>query len=490
MLSGSRSSAQCPGLDSRTPQQKFANNLSGGLLTPPSSTSFSPYSRRASVTSWAAASLSGASSISYSPQQPSTPIRGRDGQDDYAMIGSLDLRDGYIDKHFATPTCSEFTHESSYPPEWLMDTSTDILSRHGFQQSFESEADHWQQSTELFHQPISSKNEAPEAITQDLPQSTPWPTLQGFQDVEIVCGLPSTNGPYPSLASSVDMASSTPFRSLLGVHQTDLMMTQNTVVPSQTFREAELDAASHMATCSELSFASFGAASNDYSSDEPNRSEQSMKSSTDDAEWVRVRREPDYVRVSRIRETSTGAKGVKKCRKTHKGGHRKNKGKSEAALIKGSKFDVSIEPEVIKAIQEMGEDGRINSNPDKKLCGHELTPGEFCDKAFTRPEHLNRHKYIHTHEKPYVCVVLECVDKDGNRKAFGRADNRQSHYVTHLKRKNGSRNTYIGFEDLCEQIRRGEAREDAEKTIKKLEKCRAQGKLEPDEPVSRSRCTV
>ncbi|KAL9079465.1 MAG: hypothetical protein Q9157_001674 [Trypethelium eluteriae] len=411
-------------------------------------------------------------------------MRGRDGQDDYAMIGSLDLRDGYMDKHFATPTCSDFTHESNYPPEWLMDTPTGVFNRHGFQQSFESEADHWQHATELFHQSGPSKNETTEAMTEDLPHSTPWPTLQGFQDVDIVCGLPSANGPYPSLAPSVDMASSTPFRSLLGVHQTDLMMTQNTVVPSQTFREAELDAASHMATCSEPSFASFGMASNGYSSHEPNASEESLRRPVEDPEWVRVRREPDYIRVSRIRETSTGAKGVRKCRRTHKGGHRKTKGKNEAALIEGYKVDFEIEADAYKAMQEMGEDGLIVPNSDKKLCGHELTPGEFCDKAFTRPEHLNRHKYIHTEEKPYVCAVLDCVDKDGNRKAFGRADNRQAHYVTHLKRKGGSRNSYQGFEELCKRIRKVETPEEAEKTIKKLEKCRAQGKLEPDKSAS------
>ena len=493
LLLGDRSSAHEAVLSRRTPQQRFSSNPSAGLLaTPPSSAAFSPYSRRDSVTSWAATSLSEASSVSYSPQQPSTPVRKRDGHDEFVMIGNLDLRDGNLDRHFKTPSCSEFAHDFQYPAEWPLETPADIYHRPSLQQTFDVEADHWQPAADLLQQYAFSKNEPPQPLPHSIPHQTPWPVLQGFQDADLFCGLQSASDPHPSLASSVDMTSSTSFRSLTDVHQTGFGIAQPTVVPSQTFMEVDPDATSHSAIYSDgmnSSFPSTGITPNGYNSEELYSSDESPEKIAEepDPDWVRVRREPDYIRVSRIRETSTGAKGVKKGRKTKTGGHRKSKRKNEAALVVGPKFDIKIEAETYYKAMEK-RDGKIVTNIDKNVCGFELTPGEFCERAFTRMEHLNRHRYIHTHERPYVCAVLDCIvtkgKREGERKAFGRADNRLAHYVTHLKRKTGSRNSYVGFDELCERIRHAENPEEAKKTIAKLEKGLKEGKFNTEDSTS------
>ncbi|KAI7867986.1 hypothetical protein BDF14DRAFT_1725469, partial [Spinellus fusiger] len=48
-----------------------------------------------------------------------------------------------------------------------------------------------------------------------------------------------------------------------------------------------------------------------------------------------------------------------------------------------------------------------------------------CGWSFKRYEHLKRHMYVHTGERPYVCRFPGCG------KSFSRSDNFNSHYRTH-----------------------------------------------------------
>ena len=400
------------------------------------------------------------------------------------MLADPDVRDGSMERPFAIPACAEYMQDVHCPTYWSMETPIDLYQRQSLDQNFEADTDHWQLSTELFQQQLLSKNETSQVIPHGLPHSTPWPALEDFQNVEMMDSLPSASGAYPSLAPNVNMASSPSFRALAEIQHADFAVAQATVVPSQTFVEVDIDDASHIAVCPDSmnsSFASMGTTATGYSSDEIWSSDESPETMKEDADWIRVRSEPDYEVVSRMHETSTGAKGVKKGRKMQKGSHRKSKGKNEKAVFIRGKVDVEIEPDAYKAMQRRNKDGKISPNSaDKKVCGLELTPGEFCDKAFNRPEHLTRHKRTHKEDRPYVCVILSCVDKKNNRRAFGRSDNRQAHYITHLKKRPGSRNSLVEPEELYRQIRRVETREEAEKTIKKLEKGRLEGKYEEE----------
>ncbi|KAI9012169.1 hypothetical protein CLU79DRAFT_839121 [Phycomyces nitens] len=60
---------------------------------------------------------------------------------------------------------------------------------------------------------------------------------------------------------------------------------------------------------------------------------------------------------------------------------------------------------------------------NKHVCKHPM-----CGWSFKRYEHLKRHMYVHTGERPYVCRYPGCG------KSFSRSDNFNSHYRTHAKK--------------------------------------------------------
>ena len=469
---------QHPMAEMRTPQPNLSNNSADGLLTPPSSASFSSYSRRDSVNSWTARSLTGASSISFSPQQPSTPIRRRGCQDEFIMAGNLGLQDEEMDKHFATPMGPEYEIDIQYSTDWSVHAPPDIYDDQSLHQSFLPETNDWQTPGIVHSQQFPSKDADHETVGQENPHSTSWPVVQGFQDVDITYGLPSINGPYPSVASSVHVMPNIPFRSVVDFQQVDFASQQTTVVPSQTFVEVDPDAESNAALfgdsdhpSSVLTFLD----TNDYKSNRPWPLDSSPELKTEDAKCCGAHREPTP--ADRIRETSTGAKGVKKGRKTQRCSNRNTKSKKDTMRIPGRDFQLEINPELCRRARERGPEGKIETNAYKKLCGWPLGSNRVCEKPFTRPEHWKRHWFTHTQERPFECVVEGCTQGEGDekrQKAFGRADNRCAHYVTHLIRKAGSRNILTSLEYLCERIRIKEPKEEAEKTIKKLEKVMAE----------------
>jgi len=58
---------------------------------------------------------------------------------------------------------------------------------------------------------------------------------------------------------------------------------------------------------------------------------------------------------------------------------------------------------------------KIHSNPED----HYKYPCDICGKKFTRPQHVNRHKLLHTGERPYKCNKCD--------KAFSREDRLKQH---------------------------------------------------------------
>jgi hypothetical protein len=53
---------------------------------------------------------------------------------------------------------------------------------------------------------------------------------------------------------------------------------------------------------------------------------------------------------------------------------------------------------------------------------------DICDKKFSSPGHLARHKRTHVDERPFTCPIVDC------KSAFKRSDHMRQHYRTHLKR--------------------------------------------------------
>ena len=75
---------------------------------------------------------------------------------------------------------------------------------------------------------------------------------------------------------------------------------------------------------------------------------------------------------------------------------------------------------------------------------------EECNKTFQRPEHLTRHKKSegHTKDKPYVCELERCRDRNKNRKSFNRADNKTAHIIkTHLTAASKGRRDRVSREE-------------------------------------------
>ncbi|KAF2647720.1 hypothetical protein K491DRAFT_614138 [Lophiostoma macrostomum CBS 122681] len=64
------------------------------------------------------------------------------------------------------------------------------------------------------------------------------------------------------------------------------------------------------------------------------------------------------------------------------------------------------------------------SRGDRQACPVVDDHGVRCVKYFRRPEHLKRHIFTHGGSKRVYCRVCN--------KAFGRIDNRNAHYWTHI----------------------------------------------------------
>jgi hypothetical protein len=108
-----------------------------------------------------------------------------------------------------------------------------------------------------------------------------------------------------------------------------------------------------------------------------------------------------------------------------------------------------------------------NQQKKKFRCKFIDNAGKPCHRPFQREEHLKRHKAIHSGEKPFKCVLPSEYKCD---KFFNRRDNLRDHYWTHLLTTNASRNSHVKFEVLYEFLRDIEEPDEAEKTIRKLEK--------------------
>jgi len=114
-----------------------------------------------------------------------------------------------------------------------------------------------------------------------------------------------------------------------------------------------------------------------------------------------------------------------------------------------------------------------NQQKKKFRCKFVDNAGKPCHAPFQREEHLKRHKAIHSGEKPFKCILPAAYKCD---KHFNRRDNLRDHYKTHLSIARAGRNPRVKFEDLYELLRDIEEPDEAEKTVRKLEKWRADGK--------------
>ena len=114
-----------------------------------------------------------------------------------------------------------------------------------------------------------------------------------------------------------------------------------------------------------------------------------------------------------------------------------------------------------------------NQQKKKFRCKFVDNAGKPCHAPFQREEHLKRHKAIHSGEKPFKCILPAAYKCD---KYFNRRDNLRDHYKTHLSMTKSGRNPRVKFEDLYELLRDIEEPDEAGKTVRKLEKWRAEGK--------------
>ncbi|KAF2261807.1 hypothetical protein CC78DRAFT_469449 [Lojkania enalia] len=163
---------------------------------------------------------------------------------------------------------------------------------------------------------------------------------------------------------------------------------------------------------------------------------------------VPVKEEPsdheDTKPLRKIHVTRTGGKRVKKEART---GGASKKYIKEQRLPGGGRFILELE-EGISAVNENGRDvfRRVYGSPREKKYCTELVNGRICGRAFVRPEHLKRHQKTHSDERNFGCVI--CSRK------FGRNDNYQEHYWTHVKqpgKKNG-RNFKFSLEAVEEKV--------------------------------------
>lgn len=117
----------------------------------------------------------------------------------------------------------------------------------------------------------------------------------------------------------------------------------------------------------------------------------------------------------------------------------------------------------------------MHSQQKKKkfVCKFVDIAGKPCHAPFEREEHLKRHKAIHSGEKPFKCVLPAGYKCD---KYFNRRDNLRDHYKTHLSTAKAGRNPRVNFENFYDLLRDIEEPDEAEKTIRMLEKWRANGK--------------
>ena len=68
----------------------------------------------------------------------------------------------------------------------------------------------------------------------------------------------------------------------------------------------------------------------------------------------------------------------------------------------------------------LDSENQTNSNQAKNTAAFQC---DVCDKVFATIYHLNRHKVIHSNDKPHSCHVCQ--------KSFGRKDKLIQHTRTH-----------------------------------------------------------
>jgi len=174
--------------------------------------------------------------------------------------------------------------------------------------------------------------------------------------------------------------------------------------------------------------------------------------------------------------TRTGGKGLKKERR--RAGVSRRKTKTEdlpfcTRRVGGGEVRVAIDGEWV--VRNDGKYASREATQKKHFCD-EMIGNHICRKAFNRPEHLKRHKDTHSDQRRFECVLgPNCNSRnpkkcqgDGNRK-FGRNDNCNDHYKTHLRRSTAGRNTrFDNPQDLFDIIEKKKTPEDAEKLIERL----------------------
>lgn len=140
--------------------------------------------------------------------------------------------------------------------------------------------------------------------------------------------------------------------------------------------------------------------------------------------------------------------------------------RAQERIIRGNGVTITLESESIAfENDQLVRIGQSSSSKKPFLCGQFKGDGTICRAAFQRSEHLKRHMGSHSTDRPYPCVLPDCVKK------IGRSDNACDHFRTHLQpHKANKRNKHFHWREAELRIRHGYDEKKASKILANLQR--------------------